>query len=186
MDGRLDRRGALFGLAAAGLASGWAVPVVAAPADGETLPLWAPRVLSTREARTLAAACEAILPATDTPGAIGAGVPQFIDRTLADWSEPADVARLRAGLARMDADAKTAFGSAFAGLNDAQQASLLTTYDGEAAGQRPHFFTLLRDLTTTGYFTSEPGATKALRYDPAPGAYRGCVPLAEIGRAWAT
>ena len=23
-------------------------------------------------------------------------------------------------------------------------------------------------------------------YDPVPGAYRGCVPLAEIGRAWAT
>jgi hypothetical protein len=44
----------------------------------------------------------------------------------------------------------------------------------------------LKDLTVTGYFTSEPGATLALRYDPMPGAYRGCVPLREIGRAWAT
>jgi len=39
---------------------------------------------------------------------------------------------------------------------------------------------------TIGYFTSEPGATIALRYDPVPGDYRGCVPLKDIGRGWAT
>jgi hypothetical protein len=36
-----------------------------------------------------------------------------------------------------------------------------------------------------GYFTSEQGATKALRYDPVPGTYRGSVPLAAGDRAWA-
>jgi gluconate 2-dehydrogenase gamma chain len=41
-------------------------------------------------------------------------------------------------------------------------------------------------MVTVGYFTSEPGATVALKYEPVPGAYHGCVPLAEIGRAWAT
>jgi hypothetical protein len=47
------------------------------------------------------------------------------------------------------------------------------------------FFAILKELVTVAYFTSELGATKAVRWDPNPGAYKGCVPLAEIGRAWA-
>ena len=54
-----------------------------------------------------------------------------------------------------------------------------------ALGRGPHFFLMLRELATTGYFHSEQGATQVLRYDPIPGAFRGCVPLAEIGRGWA-
>ena len=30
----------------------------------------------------------------------------------------------------------------------------------------PHYFSLMKQLTLLGYFTSEPGATKALRYNP--------------------
>jgi hypothetical protein len=48
-----------------------------------------------------------------------------------------------------------------------------------------HFFAVLKELITVAYFTSELGATKAVRWDPNPGAYKGCVPLKEIGRAWA-
>jgi hypothetical protein len=44
----------------------------------------------------------------------------------------------------------------------------------------------MKQATFTGFFTSETGATKTLRYDPFPGDYRGCVPMKEIGRAWAT
>jgi hypothetical protein len=38
-----------------------------------------------------------------------------------------------------------------------------------------------------GFFTSEPGATQVLQYDPVPGAYKGCIPLSEAGngKAWA-
>ena len=60
---------------------------------------------------------------------------------------------------------------------------MLSTYDSSGASQRPFFLTL-RELVTIGYFTSKPGATVALRYDPIPGAYHGCVPLKEIGRGW--
>jgi hypothetical protein len=138
----------------------------------------------------LTAAVERIVPATDTPGAIAAGVPPFIDRAVGDWCEPADAARLRAGLDRLDKDAMAAHGAAFAALTPDQQSGLLARCEAEAieAARRnaPHFFAQLKDLTTAGYFTSEIGATKALRYDPVPGAYHGCVPLSQIGRAWAT
>jgi len=50
----------------------------------------------------------------------------------------------------------------------------------------PAFFPVLKDLVTDGYVTSTPGATKAVRYDPIPGAHHGGVPLAQIGRASAS
>ena len=40
----------------------------------------------------------------------------------------------------------------------------------------PHYFAMMKQLTLLGYFTSEPGATKALRYLPVPGRYEGCIP----------
>jgi glucoside 3-dehydrogenase (cytochrome c) hitch-hiker subunit len=188
----LNRRDAFRGLALTALAAGWAVPAVAAPPPAQAALTWAPKALTTDQARTLAAAAEAIMPATDTPGAIEAGVPQFVDRVIADWCEPADADRLKAGLTSLDADARMSHGAAFVALTPEQKVSVLASVEATAgaAARRtppaPHFYPLLKELVTVGYFTSEAGATKALRYDPIPGAYHGCIPLKEIGRAWAT
>jgi hypothetical protein len=174
---------------------------------------WAPKALTVAQARTLDAACELIMPATDTPGAREAGVPAFVDRAVGDYCTPADAAAIRGGLDRIEADARAAHGAAFTALAPAQQAALLERYEVEGRGPRtpaaavgrgetetglsnqprsavappkgPPFFPVLRDLVTVGYFTSRLGATKAVRYDPNPGAYHGCVPLKDIGRAWA-
>jgi hypothetical protein len=45
---------------------------------------------------------------------------------------------------------------------------------------------MLKQLTIWGYFTSEPGATKALRYIETPGHYDGDVPYKKGDKAWAT
>jgi hypothetical protein len=42
--------------------------------------------------------------------------------------------------------------------------------------QRPsHYFTMIKQLTLWGYFTSKEGVTGALRYDPVPGHYDACI-----------
>ena len=177
---------------------------------------WTPKALSAAQARALDVAAELIMPATDTPGAREAGVPAFVDRAVGTWCPAADAAAIRAGLDRMDADAKAAHGAGFAALTPAQQAALLERYEAEGRAPRkpvavgrgetetglsnqpspntaagtlpqrgPPFFPVLKELVTVGYFTSRLGATKAVRYDPNPGAYKGCVPLSQIGRAWA-
>jgi len=178
----LNRRDALFGLTLtfAGATVGLAY---AAPALG-----WMPSALTPDQARTLDAMAELIVPATDSPGARDAGVPAFVDRTVGGYCEAAEAEMIRKGLARADADAKAAHGKAFADLAPAAQTALLTRYDQEAAATKgkPHFFGTLKTYVLIGYFTSQKGATIALRYDPVPGDYRGCVPLKEIGRAWAT
>lgn len=187
----LNRRDAMRGLAlAVGVAStGWAERALAAAAPAPVLS-WTPKALTMDQARLLDVVAELIIPATDTPGARAAGVPQFIDRAVGDYYTKDQVAQLTGGLARMDADARTAHGDVFIALTPEQQVTLLTAYDqesGVARGQgQSHFFPALEDMVTVGYFTSEVGATEALKYDPVPGAYHGCVPLAEIGKAWAT
>ena len=49
----------------------------------------------------------------------------------------------------------------------------------------PHYFFMMKQLTMLGYFTSKIGATQALRYEPAPGRYDGCVPYKKGDKAWA-
>jgi len=59
---------------------------------------------------------------------------------------------------------------------------------GEARQQREAelpFWHTMKELTLVGYYTSEVGATKELRYAQVPGHYRGCVPFSEVGRTWA-
>ena len=49
----------------------------------------------------------------------------------------------------------------------------------------PHYFTMMKQLTLFGFFTSEVGATEVLRYEAVPGRYEGCVPY-NGEPAWAT
>ena len=178
----MNRRDALFGLSLS-IAAGAGGYAWAQPALG-----WTPTALTPEQARTLDVVAELIYPATDTPGARAAGVAQMVDKALKGWCDPGQAAAIKSALSRMDTDAKAAHGAAFVALTPAQQAALLTRYDAEvaAAKGKPTPFGGLKDLITIGYFTSKPGATVTLRYDPVPGDYRGCVPMKEIGRAWAT
>ena len=152
-------------------------------AQAAVQPEAAPRFFTPQESALVTTISDMIIP-TDahSPGAKAAGVPAFIDRAIGNWCDAAQAKTLRDGLAKLDADAKAAGAMSFAALPPIQQTALLARSEAE----RSAFFWSLKELVTIGYFTSKPGATIALRYDPVPGAYRGCVPLKEIGRAWAT
>ena|SRR5688572_30308666 len=49
----------------------------------------------------------------------------------------------------------------------------------------PHYFTMMKQLTLLGFFTSKAGATQALRYVPVPGRFEGCIPYKKGDKAWA-
>ena len=55
------------------------------------------------------------------------------------------------------------------------------------AHPRPFILTT-RELTLVGFFTSRAGATQVLQYAAIPGAYHGCLPVAQAGngKRWAT
>ncbi|MEM9823030.1 MAG: gluconate 2-dehydrogenase subunit 3 family protein [Bacteroidota bacterium] len=56
--------------------------------------------------------------------------------------------------------------------------------NGYLLTNRDPFFTMFKELTLLGYFTSTKVGTEILNYDPIPGNYDGCIPLPENGRGW--
>ncbi len=169
---------------------------IAAILDGCTAPPadnWLPTFFSEEEAEDMAAFAERLIPRTDTPGALDAGVHRFMDAMLADVAEPEDQEAFRAGMARFRQEATERYGQAFAKCRPEQQDELIGEWEkrvfgGEADAQSPEvkFYRGAKQLVFLGFFTSEPGATQVLQYDPIPGTYDGCIPLAAVGRAWAT
>lgn len=149
---------------------------------------WAPSFFTMEEGDIIENMVDRILPVTDTPGAIDAGVHSFIDRMMAEFYPAEESAILREALAKVDVDAKKDFGKNFTALSDEQQDELLKKYDraAYAQGGRDHFFRKIKELTILGFCTSEVGATEFLEYDPLPGDYKGCIPYEEVGKAWAT
>ena len=55
----------------------------------------------------------------------------------------------------------------------------------EFTGAPPHYYTLMKQLTLFGYFTSEIGNKEALRFLPIPGKYDGAYPYKKGDKAWA-
>jgi hypothetical protein len=49
----------------------------------------------------------------------------------------------------------------------------------------PHYFRMMKELALLGYFTSEIGYTKAMRYQETPGRYDPCAPYTKGDPAWA-
>ncbi|HEY5463925.1 MAG TPA: gluconate 2-dehydrogenase subunit 3 family protein [Hanamia sp.] len=76
--------------------------------------------------------------------------------------------------------------TSIAGSGDAVQTGKEQRDKNPINGDTPHFYSMIKGLTLFGYFTSEPGATKALRYIQTPGSYRGEVPYKTGDKAWAT
>jgi hypothetical protein len=48
-----------------------------------------------------------------------------------------------------------------------------------------HYYTMIKQLTLLGFFTSETGMTETLRHIPVPGRYDGEFPYSKGDKAWA-
>ncbi len=162
---------------------------------------WTPKYFDAGQAELITHMAETILPRTKTPGALDVGVPAFIELMVQGTFDAEEQQKFAAGLADVDARAQTAYGVSFAQCKAKQQAKLIGQIDAEASadgiahkeatkGKRleddPYFnfFLTFKSLTLLGYFTSAFVGTKVLSYDPVPGAYKGCIPLEEVGNAW--
>ena len=143
------------------------------------------RTLDPHQHATVATVADLIIPATDTPAASAGNVAEFIDAVLSGWWADDDKAAFLAGLANLDAQARTAFGKDFVDGTPAQQTALLQGLDDETArwndsprktrGPEP-FFHRIKWLTVYGYYSSEAGLVKDQRFVMIPGQYVPCAP----------
>ena len=128
---------------------------------------------------------EVMIPATDTPGAIAAGVPAFIREMLEEWGSAASRQEIAGVLESVEKLAWARFGAAFVELAPERRHEVIRAYDEQSIGRQDPPYAKFKYLVLVGYYQSEIGATQELRYELVPGAWRACVPFTEIGRATA-
>lgn len=151
-----------------------------------------------------------------SPGAKAAKIGEFMKVYVTDCYDAAGQQTFFEAITRVKNLSKKKYGNGFLNLTIAQRREVLAELGKEkpatvgnkakpmaAAGDAiqtgkgqeaksklkevpNRYFSMLKELTLSGYFTSEPGATKSLRYIQTPGYYNGIVPYVKGDKAWAT
>jgi hypothetical protein len=137
---------------------------------------------------------ETILPATKSPGAKAAKVGDLMKIMVNDTYTVKDQKIFHDGILKLNEASKKANGKSFLDATATERTALLVSLDKEAKEYQKnkketdatHYFTMMKQLTMLGFFTSKEGATQALRYVAVPGKYDGNFPYKKGDKAWAT
>lgn len=193
----MNRRDALRVLTAGAILPAFPPELFAFYRDAHPEGAYSLRTLNSHQNDTVVAMIDQILPATDTPGAKGARVNEFIDVILTEWANDEERRNFLSGLDDVDKQSSALFGKDFASASSAQQVALLRSMDEAAAIARSDrkdlppfwepegrdtqmqgdFFTVFKNMTLHGYYTSEIGFTQELKLQIIPGAQHGCMPV---------
>jgi gluconate 2-dehydrogenase gamma chain len=126
-----------------------------------------PGYFSDAEFEMVSRLADLIIPETDTPGAVGAGVPAYIDSVAGGNAELQSI--IRPGLKKLDDTSVGEHDKVFLQLTEEQQVAVLTPW-AEAADKRlpdhdgGKFFRAIKNLTADGYYTSSTGLVQELGY----------------------
>lgn len=144
--------------------------------------------------KLLSAIADTIIPATDTPGAVFAKVPQLLSGLMRDWASPETRAEITSAI---DAIGKLAPKGNFAALKLKERTALLKPYDmaavapGAPSGKKMSAmaammagppkanpaYVRLKGLIINLYYNSEIAMTREIVYEHIPGQF---VPSIEI------
>jgi hypothetical protein len=127
---------------------------------------------------------ETIIPKTNTPGAKDAEVGKFMTVMVNDCYEEKDQKIFHEGIKALDEACNKMHGHSFMKAEAAHRKELLTSLDKEAKEYMKnkkkedpnHYFSMMKQLTLFGFFTSKPGLTECFNYQSVPGKYDGAMP----------
>lgn len=187
----------LGGLSASGLANALAGKVDVARSTRTVR-----RTLTREQLAMINTLSDLVIPRTDTPGAVDAGVPEFLEHIVSSWYTDTEFAVFVDGLAWLGRAARERFGRGYVACSAGEQTRLLEEMEVQARDyhrahpakvttdsvmgkgaidQHAPFFTKLKELVVVGYYTSELAATTEIIYLPVPMKYAGEATLAESG-----
>lgn len=126
-----------------------------------------PRYFSQADWKTVSRIADLIIPETNTPGAVTAGVPGYID-TVVGGNER-HKSTFRDGLEWLRSAARKQYGRDFDALSEDDQIALLTPLSnavdaGRLTSPGDRLFEAMKNLTADGYFTSKAGLMEQLGY----------------------
>ncbi|MGB0920710.1 MAG: gluconate 2-dehydrogenase subunit 3 family protein [Alphaproteobacteria bacterium] len=135
-----------------------------------------------------------IIPKTDTPGAIDANAPAFLEMMVEHWMNDEERSIFMAGVEGLQSQD-------FMALSADKQAETLAALETEASGHQWYalgrimgrgfdstmpFICQMKELTACGFFLSEVGSTEALEYNHVAGYLEGDIPLEDGQASWAS
>jgi gluconate 2-dehydrogenase gamma chain len=88
---------------------------------------------STAQRKIIAAMTEVIIPRTDTPGAVDAGVPNYVELMVAHWLTDEERALFELGLQDIETRIPQEYGSSFEQLDAAQQLKIMEALEDAAS-----------------------------------------------------
>jgi hypothetical protein len=150
------------------------------------------KALDPHQNATVLTISELIIPQTDTPGAKAARVNEFIDLIVADWYDQQEKSAFLTGLADVDRRSQDLFSKDFVDCSGKQQIQILNDLDEDsgvkseptlryrarnAVPEEKPFFSMIKQLTLIGYYTSEIGFVQELHEEIIPARHAGCAPL---------
>ncbi len=155
---------------------------------------------------------ETIIPAGKTPGAKAAQVGNFMKVMVTDCYTQEQQDAFIKGIISLEEAGKKMNSKSFMDCTPQQRHYLLVSLEKEAKEfnknveekdkpqkeafkqkERPydfvasprHYYTMMKQLTLLGFFTSKTGMTETLRHNAVPGKYDGAFPYAKGDKAWA-
>jgi hypothetical protein len=138
----------------------------------------------------LAAVANTIIPTTDTPGALDAGVPDFIEMMVRQWLHEDERVRFVTGMTLFDSAVRQSEGKAYTALAPREQLTLLTRMAAQESASNANappnagpFIAQMKALTIFGYYTSQAGASQELELNLIPGRYEACHEMAATEHA---
>ena len=149
---------------------------------------------------------DTILPETSTPGAKAAQCGAFMALMVTDTYDDREQQVFRNGLQQLETACRQMHKTGFMAATPEQRLALLAQIDKDqkaymddreakqaaatdaapAPETPPHYFRMMKELTLLGYFTSEIGYRKAMRYVEAPGRFDPCAPYKPGETSWAS
>ena len=180
---QIDRREALGGIAA--IFGAALIPPLQRAVAADADPGMGPQnvIFSDAQRALVDALVERIIPTTDTPGAMEAGVTDYIEMIVDEFYAPDEREGFLRDLQAADDHATDRHGAPFAGLEPEQQDAIISLAERrQLDGAEDTFFDTVKQLTVTGYYTSEVGMTVERVYLPVPGRFDGAYPYADGDR----
>ncbi len=158
------------------------------------------KLFSSEQRLLVAAISETILPATETPGAIDAGVPVFIENMVSGWLSAEERRVFLEGLQTVISLSTQKYKQSFLSLNESDKVAILEQLEKQAEDspwyefgnvmrdfvEGAPFICQIKELTIFGFFSSEIGAKEVLRHNPMPMTFDGEYALGKDDSTWST
>ena len=164
---------------------------------------FSPQSLSPYQLENIGLIAESIIPRTDSPGALDAGVEKFIDTLLTNFYSSDNRRTFLADLDEFIQSSDETLPESFATASlekrnkyireidaktfpspEEKESVEYSDVDEPVGPEHKPFFWQLKDLVLIGYYTSEIGATRELHIAPYTD-YQGDIPLDSVGKTWA-